>query len=54
MRVKGGEKPEAVLEPVAKLLEMEDNPFKDNALLLVPELKKIAGVSDWLDKRLGK
>ena len=53
MRVKGGEKPE-ILEPVAKLLEMPDNPFKDNALLLVPELKKIAGVSDWLDKRLGK
>ena len=53
MRVKGGEKPE-ILEPVAKLLEMSDNPFKDNALLLVPELKKIAGVSDWLDKRLGK
>ena len=51
MRVKGGEKPE-ILEPVAKLLEMPDNPFKDNALLMVPELRKISGVSDWLDKRL--
>ena len=52
MRVRNGEKPE-ILEPVAKLLEMEDNPFKDNAKLLVPELKKVAGVSDWLNKRLG-
>ena len=52
MRVRNGEKPE-ILEPVAKLLEMEDNPFRDNAELLVPELKKVAGVSDWLNKRLG-
>ena len=52
MRVKNGEKPE-VLEPVAKLLEMKDNPFKDNARLLVPELKKIPAVADWLNKRLG-
>ena len=51
MRVKNGEKPE-ILEPVAKLLEMKDNPFKENALLLVPELKKVSGVADWLDKRL--
>jgi hypothetical protein len=52
MQVKNGEKPE-ILEPVAKLLEMKDNPFKDNANLLVPELKKIPGVADWLNKRLG-
>ena len=52
MRVRNGEKPE-VLEPVAKLLEMKDNPFKDVALNLVPELKKLPGVSDWLNKRLG-
>ena len=52
MRVKNGEKPE-VLEPVAKLLEMKDNPFKDNASLMIPELKKIPGVADWLNKRLG-
>ena len=51
MRVKGGEKPD-ILEPVVKLLEMPDNPFKDNALLLVQELRKIAGVSEWLDQRL--
>ncbi len=51
MRIKNGEKPE-ILEPVAKLLEMKDNPFKENALLLVPELKKVAGVADWLNKRL--
>ena len=53
MQVRNGEKPE-ILEPVAKLLEMKDNPFKDNALLLVPELRKVPGVADWLDKRLGK
>ncbi|MBQ3712712.1 MAG: hypothetical protein II890_02000 [Spirochaetia bacterium] len=53
MRVRNGEKSE-ILEPVAKLLEMEDNPFKANAELLVPELRKVSGVSDWLDKRLGK
>ena len=52
MRVRNGEKPE-VLEPVAKLLEMKDNPFKDVALNLVPELKKVTGVADWLNKRLG-
>lgn len=52
MRIKNGEKPE-VLEPVAKLLEMKDNPFKENAQLMVPELKKTAGVADWLNKRLG-
>ena len=52
MRVRNGEKPE-VLEPVAQLLEMKDNPFKDNALLMVPELKKLPGVADWLNKRLG-
>lgn len=52
MRVRNGEKPD-ILEPVAKLLEMDDNPFKDNAKLMVPELKKVSGVSDWLNKRLG-
>ena len=52
MRVRNGEKPE-VLEPVAKLLEMKDNPFKEVALNLVPELKKMPGVADWLNKRLG-
>ena len=52
MRVRNGEKPE-VLEPVAQLLEMKDNPFKDSALLMVPELKKLPGVADWLNKRLG-
>ena len=52
MRIRNGEKPD-ILEPVAKLLEMDDNPFKDNAKLMVPELKKVSGVSDWLNKRLG-
>ncbi len=52
MRVKNGEKPE-ILEPVAKLLEMSDSPFKSDAQLLVPELKKVPGVAEWLDKRLG-
>lgn len=52
MRIRNGEKPD-ILEPVAKLLEMDDNPFKENAKLMVPELKKVSGVSDWLNKRLG-
>lgn len=52
MRVRNGEKPE-ILEPVAKLLEMKDNPFKDNANLMIPELKKVSGVAEWLNNRLG-
>ena len=52
MRVRNGEKPD-ILEPVAKLLEMKDNPFKDNANLMIPELRKVSGVADWLKDRLG-
>ncbi|MBO7429808.1 MAG: hypothetical protein J6U56_02175 [Spirochaetia bacterium] len=52
MRVRNGEKPD-ILEPVAKFLEMPDNPFKENTALLIPELKKIPAVAEWLNKRLG-
>ena len=41
------------IKKYAQLLEMKDNPFKDSALLMVPELKKLPGVADWLNKRLG-
>jgi len=54
MRVKdGGESPE-ILEPLAKLMEMEDNPFKADGAIVLEEAKKIPAVAEWALKRLGR
>ena len=54
MRVKdGGEDPE-ILEPIARLMEMEDNPFKADGAIVLEEAKKIPAVAEWAAKRLGK
>ena len=43
-----------VLEPLAKLMEMEDNVFKADAEIILREAEKKPGVTEWLDKRLNR
>lgn len=53
MRLNKEGKPE-VLEPLAKLMEMEDNVFKADAEIILREAEKKPGVTEWLDKRLNR
>lgn len=53
MRFTKEKKPE-ILEPLAKLMEMENNIFKADAELILKEAEKQAGVTEWLDKRLNR